>query len=142
MAYSQDFRKSALRHLKAAQVLHGWAGHGDQPGCRAVAGYLFGLAGELAVKEIMRNSGFKPGANRRDDPFFAHFPILRRCSRRPTGAAPKNCEECRRIPACSKIGTPICDMHQPRTSMYVGLMRGRHLPSGSLIGWGQYELIA
>ena len=77
MAYSQDFRKSAIRHLKAAQVLHGWAGPGDQPGCRAVAGYLFGLAGELAVKEIMRKCGIKPEANRRDDPFFAHFPKLK-----------------------------------------------------------------
>src|ERR1017187_10385274 len=77
MAYSQDFRKSALRHLKAAQVLHGRVGSGDQPGCQAVAGYLFGLAGELAVKEIMRNSGIKPAANRRDDPFFAHFPALK-----------------------------------------------------------------
>lgn len=79
MAYSQDFRKSALRHLKAAQVLHGWAGPGDQPVCRAVAGYLFGLAGELAVKEIMRKSGMKPSPepSRRDDPFFAHFPELK-----------------------------------------------------------------
>ena len=79
MAYSQDFRKSALRHLKAAQVLHEWAGPGDQPGCQAVAGYLFGLAGELAVKELMRGSGMKPSqeANRRDDPFFAHFPVLK-----------------------------------------------------------------
>jgi hypothetical protein len=87
MAYSQDFRKSALRHLKAAQVLHGWAGPGDQPGCRAVAGYLFGLAGELAVKELMRNSGMKPSqeANRRDDPFFAHFPVLKTMLSTATG---------------------------------------------------------
>ncbi len=79
MAYLQDFRKSALRHLKAAQVLHGWAGPGDQPGCMAVAGYLFGLAGELAVKELMRDSQMRPlqETDRRDDPFFAHFPALK-----------------------------------------------------------------
>jgi hypothetical protein len=80
MAYSQDMRKAAHRHLRAAQILHGQAGAGDQPGCKAVAGYLFGLAGELAVKELMRYSGMNPLplADRRDDPFFAHFPELKR----------------------------------------------------------------
>ena len=80
MAYSQDFRKAARRHLRAAQVLHGQIGSGDQPGCRAVAGYLFGLAGELAAKELMLDSGMRPlpQAERHDDPFFAHFPVLKR----------------------------------------------------------------
>src|SRR5215471_1273537 len=79
MAYSQDMRKSARRHLKAAQILHVQNGAGDQPGCKAVAGYLFGLAGELALKELMRDSGMTPltPAERRDDPFFAHFPELK-----------------------------------------------------------------
>lgn len=79
MAYSQDMRKAARRHLRAAQILHGQSGAGDQPGCKAVAGYLFGLAGELAVKVLMRASGMNPlpPAERRDDPFFAHFPALR-----------------------------------------------------------------
>jgi hypothetical protein len=46
----------------------------------AVAGYLFGIAGELAVKELMRTSGMRPlpEADRHDDPFFAHFPVLKR----------------------------------------------------------------
>lgn len=79
MAYKQDVRKSARRHFRSAQVLYQHAGSGDQPGCRAVAGYLFGIAGELAVKELMRSSGMRPlpEANRRDDPFFAHFPVLK-----------------------------------------------------------------
>jgi hypothetical protein len=79
MAYSQDMRKAARRHLRAAQILHGQASAGDQPGCKAVAGYLFGLAGELAVKELMRDSGMNPlpPTERRDDPFFAHFPELK-----------------------------------------------------------------
>jgi|SRR5208337_2820471 hypothetical protein len=79
MAYSQDMRKAALRHLKAAQILYERDGAGEQPGCKAVAGYLFGLAGELAVKELMRDSGMNPlpHAERRDDPFFAHFPVLK-----------------------------------------------------------------
>jgi hypothetical protein len=79
MAYSQDVRSAARRHLRAAQILQGQVGPGDQPGCRAVAGYLFGLAGELAVKELMRDSGMRPlpPAERHDDPFFAHFPVLK-----------------------------------------------------------------
>ena len=79
MAYSRDMRKAAHRHLRAAQILHGQFGAGDQPGCKAVAGYLFGLAGELAVKELMRDSGMPtlPPAERHDDPFFAHFPELK-----------------------------------------------------------------
>jgi|ERR1039458_2609022 hypothetical protein len=100
MAYSQDFRKSALRHLKAAQVLHGRAGPGDQPGCRAVAGYLFGLAGELAVKELMRDSGIGPETNRRDDPFFAHFPDLKRMLSTAYG---RRSEELRRVSEDSRL---------------------------------------
>ena len=79
MAFTQDVRSAARRHLRAAQILHEQSGPGDQPGCAAVAGYLFGLAGELAVKEIMRRSGMTPlpDAQRGDDPFFAHFPVLK-----------------------------------------------------------------
>jgi hypothetical protein len=79
MAYSQDVRSAARRHLRAAQILEGQVGSGDKPGCRAVAGYLFGLAGELAVKELMRDSGMRPlpPDKRHDDPFFAHFPVLK-----------------------------------------------------------------
>lgn len=73
-------RVSARRHFKAAQALYEQSGGGDQPGCKAVAGYLFGIAGELAVKELMRASGMKPltEGNRHDDRFFAHFPALKR----------------------------------------------------------------
>jgi hypothetical protein len=44
-----------------------------------VAGYLFGLSGEMAVKAMMRDSGMKPFPNdrRRDDPFYAHFPEIK-----------------------------------------------------------------
>lgn len=79
MAYRQDLSNSAKRHLRAATELHGLSSSGAQPGCRAVAGYLFGLCGELAVKAIMRDSGMKPFAaeRRRDDPFYTHFPALK-----------------------------------------------------------------
>jgi hypothetical protein len=79
MAYRQDFLSSAKRHLRAAQELCGLTSGGSQPGCKAVAGYLFGLSGELAVKAMMRDSGMVPLAadRRRDDPFYAHFPELK-----------------------------------------------------------------
>jgi hypothetical protein len=37
------------------------------------------LAGELAVKAMMRDSGMPPlgSAERGDDPYFAHFPALK-----------------------------------------------------------------
>lgn len=79
MPYGQDLAGSARRHLAAAHRLYDadLAGHG--PGSKAVAGYLYGLAGELALKQIMRESGMQPldGTQRRDDPFYAHFPTLR-----------------------------------------------------------------
>ena len=79
MAYGQDLTNAARRHLKAAQDLHDTKEAGARPGCKAVAGYLFGLSGELALKEMMRASGMKPLAEseRRDDPFFAHFPKIK-----------------------------------------------------------------
>jgi len=65
--------------MRAASVLFGEDSAGAQPGCKAVAGYLFGLSGELAVKEIMRASGMRPlpATQRYDDPFYAHFPYIK-----------------------------------------------------------------
>jgi hypothetical protein len=78
MAYSTDLQDAARRHLRAAEILHAAAAPGAQPGCKAVAGYLFGLAGELAVKQMMRESGIRPlPAGQRGDPFYAHFPDLK-----------------------------------------------------------------
>ena len=79
MAYRQDLSTSAKRHLRAAQELRSTTSAGSQPGCKAVAGYLYGLSGELAVKAIMRDSGMVPlgQESRKDDPFYAHFPDLK-----------------------------------------------------------------
>ena len=79
MSYRQDLSNSAKRHLRAADELHGLTSGGSQPGCGAVAGYLFGVSGELAVKAIMQDSGMVPLAaeRRRDDPFYVHFPELK-----------------------------------------------------------------
>lgn len=78
MKYSQDPADSARRHLSAAISLHNDNEPGTRPGNRAVAGYLFGLAGELALKKMMLDSGMRPrtDAQKSDDPFFAHFPTL------------------------------------------------------------------
>lgn len=79
MAYRKDLANSARRHFKAAENLNGSALPGAQPGCQAVAGYLFGLSGELAVKAMMQDSGMSPLSpeQRRDDPFYSHFPDLK-----------------------------------------------------------------
>jgi hypothetical protein len=79
MGYQIELVNSARRHFRAAEELHCTSSAGAQPGCRAVAGYLYGLAGELAVKAMMISSGIVPseGAPRREDPFYAHFPTLK-----------------------------------------------------------------
>lgn len=79
MAYSHNYLISARRHLKAAETLYELNNGGAQPGARAVAGYLYGLTGELAVKEMMTQSGMRPLAvdQRRNDPFYKHFPELK-----------------------------------------------------------------
>lgn len=103
--YKENVENAARRHFLAAQVLYDDAGPGHRPGCRAVAGYLFGIAGELAVKRMMQNSGMKPlpEVDRRDDPFFAHFPTLRTllgtASGRRQGELRKLSENSRLFPA-------------------------------------------
>jgi hypothetical protein len=73
MSYAIDLAKAARRHLEAAQLLDR-----DPPqGRRDVAGYLYGVAAECALKQIMRKSGMPPQQNKRDDPFFLHFPDLK-----------------------------------------------------------------
>lgn len=79
MAYGQDLAGAARRHLTAGKCLHSDAKAGSRSGNRAVAGYLFGLAGELALKHMMIKSGMRPlgEQDRREDPMFAHFPKLK-----------------------------------------------------------------
>ncbi|GAB7528431.1 hypothetical protein PS3A_08390 [Pseudomonas sp. 3A(2025)] len=77
MDYDQNPSGSARRHLTAALELHAVTDSGKQPGCNAVAGYLFGLAGELAVKAMMLDSGMRPAEPRKGNAFFEHFPALK-----------------------------------------------------------------
>ena len=73
MSYAIDLAKAARRHLEAAQLLDR-----DSPqGRRDVAGYLYGVAAECALKQLMRASGMLPQADKRGDPFFLHFPELK-----------------------------------------------------------------
>jgi HEPN domain-containing protein len=70
--YQQDLKKAAYRHLEAGEILFG-TNRND------VAGYLFGLAAECALKHLMILSGMRPlpENQRRDDPYFAHFESLK-----------------------------------------------------------------
>lgn len=75
MAYALDLPSAARRHRDAALLLDQ-----DSPaGKRDVAGYLFGIAAECALKELMRKVGIRPlpPERRRDDPFYMHFPDLK-----------------------------------------------------------------
>jgi len=71
VSYSVDMPASARRHLEAAKLLRE-----PKPD---VAGYLFGIAAECAIKAMMLEANIRPKdrGQRRDDPFYAHFPELR-----------------------------------------------------------------
>lgn len=71
-SYQQDMRRAAFRHLEAAETLF-------ETNRKDVAGYLYGLAAECALKHLMMSSGMRPlpESQRRDDPFFAHFEGLK-----------------------------------------------------------------
>jgi hypothetical protein len=79
MSYSQNYKSAARRTLKSAQILFDDTSSDNQHDSKAVAGYLFGLAGELAVKDIMLKSGMQElhRSKRRECPFYSHFPNLK-----------------------------------------------------------------
>jgi hypothetical protein len=74
--FQNNMRASAYRHLEAARTLH-------RTNRNDVAGYLFGLAAECALKHMMLSSGMRPlpETSRRNDPFYAHFEPLKRMLR-------------------------------------------------------------
>jgi hypothetical protein len=71
MKYTVNLPNSARRHFSAAELLVA-TDRND------VAGYLYGIAAECAVKAMMLQAGIKPLAatHRREDPFFLHYPQL------------------------------------------------------------------
>lgn len=70
MAFTTDMPASARRHLQAADALR--EGHRKD-----VAGYLYGIAAECAIKAMMLDAGYRPKGDRRQDPFYMHYPYLR-----------------------------------------------------------------
>ena len=73
MAYKTNLPASARRHLEAADALY------EPERRRDVAGYLYGIAAECALKAMMQEAGLRPLSNdrRNEDPFYAHFPKLK-----------------------------------------------------------------
>ena len=72
MNYNSDMKKAARRNFQAAEELL-------NTHRKDVAGYLYGLAAECAIKAAMSKSGMRPLAptERRNDPFYAHFETLK-----------------------------------------------------------------
>jgi hypothetical protein len=73
MSFGIDLPAAARRHLSAADDLE------NENRNISVAGYLYGIAAECALKAMMLDAGMCPDSKQRtvDDPFFAHFPELR-----------------------------------------------------------------
>ena len=70
MTFAVDLPAAARRHLLAADSL---AGGGPR---RDVAGYLYGIAAECAIKAMMRDAGVRT-TSEAEDPYYVHFPKLR-----------------------------------------------------------------
>jgi hypothetical protein len=70
MTYNPNLSAAARRHIEAADALYTGAR-------RDVAGYLYGIAAECAIKAMMIEVGLRPSNRSKDDPFWAHFPELR-----------------------------------------------------------------
>lgn len=71
MSYPPNLARAARRHLEAADLLY--KDRSD------VAGYLYGIAAECAIKAMLPDVGIQPlePALRRQDPYYMHFPELR-----------------------------------------------------------------
>jgi hypothetical protein len=75
MAFHTSYPDAARRNLSAADALS----RGDRAQ-RTVAGYLYGLAPECAIKQLGTRSGsltVRRDANGIDNPLMAHFPDLK-----------------------------------------------------------------
>lgn len=72
MAYSVDMVAAARRHFEAGNML-------AETKRSDVAGYIYGLAAECAIKSMLVQVGLRPASDHKtaNDPFFAHFPELR-----------------------------------------------------------------
>jgi hypothetical protein len=85
MVYGKNLSKSAHRHFQAAELLYvDMTVHRNH---KPIAGYLYGIAGELAVKKLMQKSGIKEldKKERYSDPYYKHFPELKTLLKDATG---------------------------------------------------------
>lgn len=73
MSFQPNLPASARRHFEAADILF------TSENRRDVAGYLYGIAAECAVKAMMLEAGRRPLERhmRNEDPFYSHFPQLK-----------------------------------------------------------------
>lgn len=69
MAYEHNLPKAANRHREAADEL-------EKGSRRDVAGYLYGIAAECAVKQMALRLPM-PAGKSRNEIFYEHFPNLR-----------------------------------------------------------------
>lgn len=72
MAYEADMPRAARRHLLAADDLL-------KTSRQDVAGYLYGIAAECAVKAMMQSAGISSTSTEdsKKNPYYVHFPELR-----------------------------------------------------------------
>lgn len=73
MTYTPDMPAAAHRHLEAADLLAVSATRAD------VAGYLYGIAAECAIKAMMLETKMfsTDPSQRAGNPLYVHFPTLR-----------------------------------------------------------------
>ena len=71
MAFQHKLPQAAVRNLQAAEALYANPGHR-----RDVAGYLYGIAAECAIKEMVKPIHVS-SMHDKDKIFHAHFPELR-----------------------------------------------------------------
>jgi hypothetical protein len=85
MANGRNLSKSAYRHFHAAELLY--ADTTVHQNHKPVAGYLYGIAGELAVKALMYKSAIPEldKKERHSDPYYKHFPELKTLLKDATG---------------------------------------------------------
>jgi hypothetical protein len=71
MAFTHKLPEAARRHLQAAEILYAEPGHR-----RDVAGYLFGIAAECAIKHMVIPIRMPPEHDKQKI-VYSHFPELR-----------------------------------------------------------------
>lgn len=76
--YPTNVKAAAKKHWYAAEALYTNQAAGNNN--KAVAGYLYGLAGECGLKQLMWACGHRPDEDGKckDHPFYAHFPAIKK----------------------------------------------------------------